>query len=548
MIKYLLLKVLFLLTIIQIYAQTNCVFNKDEHCIAKGKLKTIKVKSSYGTKYTNQIRVGKWQFFNEEGLLVAEGSYIEKDNASYKQGEWLYYNQDNLIIIKREFNLDKIVKTQYLDTGTYIYQTDTIHVINDDKGGYKVKESKGNIKITYTSVQNKVIEGTPLVKSNVTNAYREMPIYDSVSDSVLIQTYSNINNLLNVEPWQVDNHLNLIQNGDFELMRDKMKPNHVTSIKPMNDDFAKFWGSANETPDIFKSFNNCFVGFRVFGVNYEVLRNELKQPLIAGKDYCFQFKIKLKKENQFAINGVSMIASPALLNFQNNRDGLKNGITLQTHPKIVLALREQWMIVSGSFKAIGGEKYIYMGNFTDENLMRVIKIDSFASNFANEIYYYIDDVVLIESNEDYLCPCNTSNCILDSSQIAQVSISNTVSSFDKPQKGQVFVLRNIQFETSKSELLPSSYDVLDSLFLMMLNYPNMLVEVSGHTDNRGTNENNLTLSKDRANAVVVYLMDKGIDEYRFKTMGYGSSVPTDNNETEEGRLNNRRVEFKVLEM
>jgi OmpA-OmpF porin, OOP family len=82
----------------------------------------------------------------------------------------------------------------------------------------------------------------------------------------------------------------------------------------------------------------------------------------------------------------------------------------------------------------------------------------------------------------------------------------------------------------------------------MLNYPNMVVEVSGHTDNRGNKESNEHLSKDRANAVVVYLMDKGIDEYRFKTMGYGSSLPVDNNETESGRLNNRRVEFKILEI
>jgi hypothetical protein len=310
MIKNLLLIVTNFLFFSSIHAQANCVFNLDNQCIAKGKIKTVKVKSSYGTQYTNQIRIGKWQFFSDEGQKVAEGSYLEKSNVSYKQGEWLYYNQDNVLMIKREFNIDKIIKTQYLDTGTYIYLKDTIQVVSDDKGGYKVKESKGSIKITYTSVQNKVIEGTPLVKSNVTNAYKEMPIYDSMSDSVLIQTYSYINNLLNIDLWQVDNHLNLINNGDFELMRDKMKSNHVSSIKPLNDDFAKYWGSANETPDIYKSFNNCFVGFRVFGVNYEVLRNELKQPLIAGKDYCFQFKIKLKKENQFAINGVSMIASP----------------------------------------------------------------------------------------------------------------------------------------------------------------------------------------------------------------------------------------------
>ncbi|MEZ5149266.1 MAG: OmpA family protein [Bacteroidales bacterium] len=74
----------------------------------------------------------------------------------------------------------------------------------------------------------------------------------------------------------------------------------------------------------------------------------------------------------------------------------------------------------------------------------------------------------------------------------------------------------------------------------------MKIEISGHTDNVGTPEYNLELSKNRAKAVNDYLVDNGIDQARLLYKGYGESEPIDTNDTETGKANNRRTEFKVI--
>ena len=74
----------------------------------------------------------------------------------------------------------------------------------------------------------------------------------------------------------------------------------------------------------------------------------------------------------------------------------------------------------------------------------------------------------------------------------------------------------------------------------------MMVEVQGHTDSIGSESYNQTLSEKRANAIMEYLVNKGIDSGTFEVKGYGESDPIDSNETAEGRQKNRRVRFKRI--
>jgi len=75
----------------------------------------------------------------------------------------------------------------------------------------------------------------------------------------------------------------------------------------------------------------------------------------------------------------------------------------------------------------------------------------------------------------------------------------------------------------------------------------MKIEISGHTDSKGSDEYNEKLSKARAGSVRDYMVNKGVMPDRIVAKGYGESVPVDTNDTDEGRQQNRRVEFKVLE-
>lgn len=113
--------------------------------------------------------------------------------------------------------------------------------------------------------------------------------------------------------------------------------------------------------------------------------------------------------------------------------------------------------------------------------------------------------------------------------------------------GKRVVLNNIFFETGKAVLTPASFAELDKLTGIMNDNATMKIEISGHTDNTGSETVNLRLSLERANAVASYLFSKGIDRIRIETRGIGPAQPIESNETAAGRAANRRVEFKILE-
>ncbi len=113
--------------------------------------------------------------------------------------------------------------------------------------------------------------------------------------------------------------------------------------------------------------------------------------------------------------------------------------------------------------------------------------------------------------------------------------------------GQKVILRNIFFDYGKSTLRPESFAELDRLVNLLNEFPKMRIEISGHTDNRSSLQFNQKLSESRAKAVVDYLISKGISESRLEYKGYAFLQPIATNDTEEGRQQNRRVEFKVLQ-
>lgn len=117
----------------------------------------------------------------------------------------------------------------------------------------------------------------------------------------------------------------------------------------------------------------------------------------------------------------------------------------------------------------------------------------------------------------------------------------------KLRPGAKIVLKNIFFETNKYELKTESKAELDKLVLLLQSNPEKKVEIGGHTDNVGSDEANLQLSQNRANSVVEYLIKAGIPATRLTAKGYGETVPVADNSTEEGRAQNRRTEFTILE-
>jgi outer membrane protein OmpA-like peptidoglycan-associated protein len=109
------------------------------------------------------------------------------------------------------------------------------------------------------------------------------------------------------------------------------------------------------------------------------------------------------------------------------------------------------------------------------------------------------------------------------------------------------VLRNVFFETGSAELKPASVVELNHLKKLLENNPDMKIRINGHTDNVGSDEDNQLLSQNRAKAVYDYLIGQSIRPDRLQYRGFGESRPIASNDTPEGRRQNRRTEFEVVD-
>jgi len=109
-------------------------------------------------------------------------------------------------------------------------------------------------------------------------------------------------------------------------------------------------------------------------------------------------------------------------------------------------------------------------------------------------------------------------------------------------RGRV-TLSSLRFETGKADIAPGSEASLTDAVNALKEHPDWKIRVEGFTDNVGSREANLKLSTDRANAVVNWLADHGIDRSRLSAKGYGDARPVASNSTDEGRAKNRRVEI-----
>ena len=133
--------------------------------------------------------------------------------------------------------------------------------------------------------------------------------------------------------------------------------------------------------------------------------------------------------------------------------------------------------------------------------------------------------------------------IIDESSKKDFSV---IIDLEKINVGKTVVLKNIFYETGSFELMNTSRAELNKLVNFLEKNSKLKIEIGGHTDNIGSEEDNQILSENRAKSVYNYLIKSGIAEERLSYKGYGQNKPIDTNETEQGRANNRRTEFRVV--
>jgi outer membrane protein OmpA-like peptidoglycan-associated protein len=111
---------------------------------------------------------------------------------------------------------------------------------------------------------------------------------------------------------------------------------------------------------------------------------------------------------------------------------------------------------------------------------------------------------------------------------------------------KIEINETIHFETGKAIIMPESFGLLDEVADILRSNPTLSILIEGHTDSIGSDTANIILSQNRANSVMQYLTQRGVDKDKLKATGFGKSRPLADNSTAGGRAKNRRVEFTIL--
>lgn len=269
----------------------------------------------------------------------------------------------------------------------------------------------------------------------------------------------------------------------------------------------------------------------------EFIQVQLTEPLEAGRTYYAEMHVSLADNSRFAIDGLGMyVGERAPLLAQGGYAGYTPQVW--NPAKEIISEKNEWVKISGTFAAKGGERVLTIGNFWPRNKTAAKKVKS-ASKVRDPYdyaYYYVDDVRLVLA-EGGLPPAEAPVVVQREEEVAY---------FPKEKLDKPVVLQNVGFEVDKATLLPESVAELQQLHAFLQQNQHLIIFLTGHTDNTHTPAYNRQLSEARATAVKDWLVEQGISPNRLRTKGYGHTQPLADNSTEEGRQRNRRVEFSVL--
>jgi len=278
---------------------------------------------------------------------------------------------------------------------------------------------------------------------------------------------------------------------------------------------------------------NCYAGFFVFshGDYREYIQTPLNHALEKDKWYLFTMYISLADYSRTSLDQLGVCFTDKKVGY-NSSDVITdlNPVDIKIDKEVGRDVK-QWHRVSVKYKSQGGESFLLIGSFKIHTIKKTrFKVPKeiksrINQNSERDSYYYIDDVSLVET---------TSPEPHDKSE---------PKVFETSPPDSLLVCKNVLFQTNETVLLSSSFFELDVIAEHLKKNPQTQIEIIGHTDNSGNEKINRRLSTERAKAVADYLASKNIDRSRITYKGWGSLKAIAPNDTEEGKKQNRRVEF-----
>lgn len=317
---------------------------------------------------------------------------------------------------------------------------------------------------------------------------------------------------------------------------------------------APGWQSANRgTPDLFNVCSKGDAGLPTnwagtskaySGVGYagiycytqngyrEYLQTELTEAMKPGNKYYIEFYYKLSSNSKYSIDRIGLFVS-------DSAHIRKDDFVVYGKPTYELRLASPYTRTTGVWAkcgyvhtAVGGEKFLTIGNFSNNQNTRSyhIKFSKAKEEMLNTAaYYFIDDVRVINVEEK-----------------PKIEKPPVIAGYPPIKVNETYILKNIFFEFDSYKLVSNSFAELDKWLEVIKAKADWNIELTGHTDERGTDEYNLKLSVQRVQSVSAYLIKMGIDANRINIKGQGKRKPLSTENDEVAHSINRRVEIKFL--
>jgi OOP family OmpA-OmpF porin len=267
---------------------------------------------------------------------------------------------------------------------------------------------------------------------------------------------------------------------------------------------------------------------------HEYLQCNLLQGLIRDSTYYIEFHYKLSSYSNYCIDRIGLLLTENPKTVLHDK-ALGTDATLSiVRDSALTKSTGLWEAARFEYKAKGNETTMVIGNFSTNADTKYYRIQSRPVSepmLSGAAYYYVDGVIVVPKF-----------------RIQQQLAANIAPGFSPENTvlNTPYVLKNIQFEINSANLGYISYKELDGLVDFLNKYPEVKIEVSGHTDDIGENQYNIELSKKRSETVAEYLVTKGVNIQRIRTFGYGETQPLIQSTSADARSLNRRVEVKFL--
>lgn len=347
--------------------------------------------------------------------------------------------------------------------------------------------------------------------------------------------------------------VNLVVNGSFEEAAWCPSGYNNSSLRT-----ASGWSQPSQgTPDHFKACSGeagvpknvfgeqpavegeAYGGLLIYSAskpNYrEYLQTELSRPLVRGEWVCVSWWVCAADAAQLVADGMGGhlgVSAP-----KGRGDG-----ALQVSPQVenprfhMLSDRHSWIRLSDVVQAHGGERFLTLGNFRVPQQNRVLERRDAPKDASPWAYVYVDDVRVEPVAGPTECSCLNRTYLEEATDPPwEVYLVERVA------------LESVLFAFDEAELDAVAVGQLNEVAAAMRKNRYLVMEVNGHTDVVGPDGYNLALSERRAQAVIDYLVNEGVDPNRLELAYHGSRLPVADNTTPDGRRQNRRVEFELLQ-